>query len=127
MSTSATDSFLPRHAEIANLEHELAVLHERHANIVRRARFVRPLYFVTLALRAGGCLVALVQRNAVALAFSAVCFLMLAAVGLVFSEARMIDIVSSGRWNYPEISHARFLEKATAAREQRLTALRNDP
>jgi hypothetical protein len=113
-------------AEIGNLEHELADLRSRYANLERHARWVRPSYFTTLALVAGFLVLGIALDKMLAVAVSSFFLILLIAAGITSSDRRMIDVVSYDYFGYPHRSYAGFLEQAIAEREARLASLRND-
>jgi hypothetical protein len=128
MSTFSKYSHLPAHAEIANIEHELAVLKERRANMHRLA---------TMALRGGAValvvailliIYAIVTSNSDATA--KLCFLLF-FLTLCFLLAYVVKDTKSQKyfgpnpldWSYGVYSHGIFLDQAIAAREKRLADL----
>jgi hypothetical protein len=129
MSAFTKYSHLPSHAEIANLEHELAVLKERRANMDRSA---------TIGLRGGAValvvaillfIYGIVIDNGDA---TAKLFLLLFFLTLCFLLACVVDGTKLQKyfgpnpfhWPYGVYSHGIFLEKAIAAREERLAELK---
>ena len=113
-----------RSMEIANIEHEIAWLRGKLANIERWSRIVWPSFALMCAvvLGLGGYSVVAGEMLAVGLSFVGIVFLVV--VGLSIRQNRLIDFASLNRWGFPELSHAVFLEKAIAKREKRLAELR---
>jgi hypothetical protein len=129
MSTFSKYSHIPAHAEIANIEHELAVLKERRTNMHR---------FATMALRGGAValvvailliIYAIITSNNDA---TAKIFLLLFFLTLGFLLAYVVKDTKAEKyfgpnpldWSYGVYSHGMFLDQAIAARENRLAELK---
>ena len=120
---------LPAYMEIANLEHEIAMLREKLGNIEKWAkRVVWPslivMFVVVLAVGIYGFL----TEDFLAVGIALVCFLFLSFVGVAAHTERLIDFVSTFRpgmgTGSPKRSYAIFLEKRIAKREKRLAELK---
>jgi hypothetical protein len=111
--------------QIANIEHEIAVMRERLANIERGARWLWPsFYMMCLGVAcAVGYLAMKGEMTAVFVAVVAGAFL--ALIALALRNGRLVDLASLMDFGFPERSYAIFLEKGIAEREQRLAELKS--
>jgi hypothetical protein len=117
---------LPRHAEIANLEHELADLRARNARLATWFVWVRTAFFVSCAALLA-LLVYAILRGSMELFAVSFLSLVLCAIAIVsYWGKRLMDVIPTERFPYPHRMHADFLKNAIAEREQRLEELKHD-
>ena len=124
--TRAYDHYrmLPREHEVANLEHELTVLRQRHANLDRAGRtVVYASWVLAPALLLSLAIIMISGNYGLALTLLAACVL----AALI---ALLLRLVPDNWWpiyyseSYPYPTHFEFLENAIAEREKRLAELR---
>jgi aromatic ring-cleaving dioxygenase len=131
MNAMSADEPTPTQMEIANIEHEIAVLRERLANIEKWAnRVVWPslaaMYLVSFVVAVYG----LVTLQWLALGVGLACIAILYYfVTDQIRSTRLIEFVTPlkrgwGMVGYPEDNYALVLEKWIAEREKRLAELR---
>ncbi|ARQ00894.1 hypothetical protein [Pseudorhodoplanes sinuspersici] len=121
---------LPAYMEIANLEHEIAMLREKLGNIEKWARRVIwpsliAMFLVVIAIGTYG----LFTEEFLAFGIALMCFFILTAFAHTAWTGRLVDIASplsrkTGMVGYPEKSYAIVLEKRIAKREKRLAELK---
>src|SRR5258707_7195770 len=108
-------------AEIAQLEHELAILRQRHSNFARSARLLRLVWIVACVAILGGVAYGIATDNMLGTVAAFVFFIGALATGVMHYDRRPIDIVSQvGSWP-PQRSEALAVEEMIAERERRLT------
>ena len=120
---------LPAHAEIANIEHELAFLRERQANMQRHAHRAWVItvwgFWITLIVASAGLLTA-IQLNdgdAAAKLFLVVLLLIVGGIAAwLYGDAEWGHGENLRR--YPFGSQKQFFEHAIAVRERRLRELK---
>jgi heme exporter protein D len=115
--------------EIANLEHEIAMLREKLDNIEKWAkRVVWPSLIVMFSVVLAIGIYGFVTGEFLAVGISLVCIFILAGLGVVARTERLADFASplgkGAMVGYPEKSYAIVLEKRIAKREKRLAELK---
>jgi hypothetical protein len=128
MDSAADRPALPASAEIANLEHELGVLRERHSSLlVNERRMVMAFTYGAWATVAVAlCLI--IYSLTIGEVFGAVIvaiIILILGVGWI-SEYKGWDF-EVGDFRHPFRSDKQFLERAIAVREQRLKELKVQP
>ena len=128
-SLRAIDADLPLGQQIANIEHELALLRERQTNTLRNiARAQAILKYgggLTLVVAAGGLIYAIATDNSDAFAKLFLMTAILAAVGLAGWLCKDMEWdFTYDIHSYPHRSSKKFLEHAIAVREKRLKELK---
>ncbi|MSO68397.1 MAG: hypothetical protein EXQ82_11545 [Pseudolabrys sp.] len=118
MMTNARDE------EITRIETELAKLLTRQANLVRSARFFRPFLLVLGAFVAIFLVYSLMIGDMAAVITAFICLLVLAAIGYFARGQTALRLLSSNWGDYPDNSHAEFLERQIAERRKRLDELK---
>ena len=120
---------LPAYAEIANLEHELGFLRERHANLLRNARRNRQIaiygFWLTLGVLVAGFAYAIATDNGDATAKVFLMLMLVAVMGVVGWLCKDKDwSLTSYESSYPFRNRGEFLQHAIAVREKRLKELK---
>jgi hypothetical protein len=122
---------LPPEMEMANLEHELAVLRERYSTALREAGRIRRIskYGVSVILAAlGGAVIYFGSRSSDALPILFVVTGLVVVIVLVTWLCTRFDDGKPGSRlydeRYPFLTDEEFLNHAIAIREQRLRELR---
>lgn len=120
---------LPPYMEIANLEHEIAMLREKVGNIEKWAkRVVWPSLIVMFSVVLAIGIYGFVTGEFLAVGIALVCIFILAVLGVTARIKRLADFASplgmGAMVGYPEKSYAIVLEKRIAKREKRLAELK---
>lgn len=121
---------LPAYMEIANLEHEIAMLREKLGNIEKWAkRVIWPSLIIMFLIVMAIGIYGLVSGEFLAFGIALMCFCLVAYLAIEAWTGRLVDIASPlsrghGMVGYPEKSYAIVLEKRIAQREKRLAELK---
>jgi hypothetical protein len=127
---------LPPEMEMANLEHELAVLRERYSTMLNEAKKMKQItkYGGGMALAAlGTAVIYFGSRNSDALPILFLVAGLVAVIGLMvwLCTGWFPDDQKSGfrfyNWRYPFLTDEEFLNHAIAIREKRLRELKAVP
>jgi hypothetical protein len=120
---------LPPEMEMANLEHELAVLRERYSRMLRETERVNRVFKYGGGMALAAAIVALVYlgtRSSDALPILFLVIGLVIVIGLIAWISR--DWLSNDyNGRYPFRTDQEFLDHAIAIREQRLRELRSTP
>jgi hypothetical protein len=120
---------LPPEMEMANLEHELAVLRERYSTMLRETERVNRVFKYGGSMALAAAIVALVYLGTRSSDALAILFLVIGLVIVIGSIAWISRDWLSNDYNerYPFRTDQEFLDHAIAIREQRLRELRSTP
>lgn len=120
---------LPPEMEMANLEHELAVLRERYSTMLRETERVNRVFKYGGGMALAAAIVALVYLGTRSSDALAILFLVIGLVMVIGLIAWISRDWLSNDYNerYPFRTDQEFLDHAIAIREQRLRELRSMP